>query len=241
MVVGAILFSSIQLLPQLEQTDFRYTAMLAGLSLMPGGLVMMALMLVAAQAANHIQPRYLMAFGMLLIAMAMWHSTSLPPDASFDYFVWSRIYQTVGLPFLFIPITIASYAELPANRTNQASALINVARYLGGTIGISMANTLLQRREQFHQLRLTENLSQSSLAYQQALQSAADDLVARGAPSADAQHQAAGVLEQLVQQQGSLISYIDVFATFAIVAAGMAVVALLLVRNVRLSGGVVRR
>jgi DHA2 family multidrug resistance protein len=241
MVVGAILFSSIQLLPQLEQTDFRYTAMLAGLSLMPGGLVMMALMLVAAQAANHIQPRYLMAFGMLLIAMAMWHSTSLPPDASFDYFVWSRIYQTVGLPFLFIPITIASYAELPANRTNQASALINVARYLGGTIGISMANTLLQRREQFHQLRLTENLSQSSLAYQQALQSAADDLVARGAPSADAQHQAAGVLEQLVQQQASLISYIDVFATFAIVAAGMAVVALLLVRNVRLSGGVVRR
>jgi len=240
MVVGAILFSSIQLLPQLEQTNFQYTAMLAGLSLMPGGFVMMALMPVAALAANHIQPRYLMAFGMLLITMAMWHATSLPPDASFDYFVWSRIYQTVGLPFLFIPITIASYADLPADRTNQASALINVARYLGGTIGVSMANTLLQRREQFHQLRLTENLYQSSLAYQHTLQSGAHDLIARGTPSADAQHQAAGVLEQLVHQQGSLLSYIDVFAAFAAVAAGMAIVAVLFVRNVRLSGGLVR-
>jgi DHA2 family multidrug resistance protein len=239
MVVGAMLFSSIQLLPQLEQTDFQYTAMLAGLSLMPGGLVMMAMMLVAAQAANHIQPRYLMAFGMLLVALAMWHSTSLPPDASFGYFVWVRIYQTIGLPFLFIPITIASYADLPPNRTNQASALINVARYLGGSIGVSMANTLLQRREQFHQLRLTENLSQSSLEYQQALQGAAHDLVTRGTPNADAQHQAIGVIEQLVQQQGSLLSYIDVFFTFAVIALGMAIVALL-VRNVGLSSSPVR-
>jgi DHA2 family multidrug resistance protein len=240
MVVGAMLFSSIQLLPQLEQTDFQYTAMLAGLSLMPGGLVMMAMMPVAAQAANHIQPRYLMAFGMLLIALAMWHSTSLPPDASFGYFVWTRIYQTIGLPFLFIPITIASYADLPANRTNQASALINVARYLGGSIGVSMANTLLQRREQFHQLRLTENLSQSSLEYQQVLQGATHDLVTRGTSNADAHHQAIGVIEKLVQHQGSLLSYIDVFFIFAVVAVGMAIVALLLVRNVSLSSSPVR-
>jgi len=241
MVVGGVLFSSIQLLPQLVQSDFMYTATLAGLSLMPGGLAMMMMMPIAAVASNHIQPRYLMAFGMFIVALAMWHSTSLTPDASFKYFMWVRIYQTIGLPFLFIPITAASYADVPANKTNQASALINVARYAGGSIGVSMANTLLERREQFHQLRLTEDLYQSSIQYQQALHATAQDLVARGTSYVDAQHQALGVIEQLVQQQASLLSYMDVFRAFAVVSFCMVFVALLFVRKITLGGKPVER
>jgi DHA2 family multidrug resistance protein len=240
MVVGAVLFSTIQLLPLLLQSDFQYTATLAGLSLMPGGFAMMAMMPIAALASSYIQPRYLMAFGMLVVALAMWHSTSLTPDASFDHFEWARTFQTIGLPFLFIPMTAASYAGLAPNKTNQASALINVARNLGGSIGISAATTMLDRREQFHQLRLTESLYQSSLAYQQALQGMAHDLTGRGASSVDAQHQAIGVVEQLVQQQASLLSFMDVFYMFAVVAVIMAVVALIMVRNINLVSTPVR-
>ena len=56
----------------------------------------------------------------------MWHMTALAPNADFSFFAWARIYQTIGLPFLFIPISTASYAGLAPEQTNQASALINV-------------------------------------------------------------------------------------------------------------------
>jgi len=77
---------------------------------------------------------------------SMWYSTSLTPDASFDYFAWVRVYQTIGLPFLFIPINTVAYDGLPPDKTNQGSALMNVARNLGGSIGISIANVELTQR-----------------------------------------------------------------------------------------------
>ncbi|HLY66317.1 MAG TPA: DHA2 family efflux MFS transporter permease subunit, partial [Chloroflexota bacterium] len=137
MFVGAALFASTQLLPQLMQESFSYTATLSGVVLMPGGIAMLLVMAVAARATNLVQPKYLMAAGMLLLAFSMWHLTSLQPQASFGYFATARIYQMIGIPFLFVPITTLSYADLPPEQTNQASALINVARNLGGSIGIS--------------------------------------------------------------------------------------------------------
>src|SRR5262249_35061542 len=104
-----------------------------------------------------VQPKYLIAAGMFLIAIAMWHMTSLSPEASFGYFAWARVYQVIGLPFLFIPITSVSYSDVPPHKTNQGSALINVARNLGGSIGVAMVTTILTQRAQFHQSRLTEN------------------------------------------------------------------------------------
>jgi DHA2 family multidrug resistance protein len=232
MMVGATMFSSTQLLPQLLQDNFQYTATLSGLALMPGGLAMLVMMPIAAQVTNFVQQKYLMAFGMLVIALAMWHLTSLPPDASFGFFAWARVYQMIGMPFLFVPITTASYADLPPGKTNQASALINVARNLGGSIGVSMATTMLAQRAQFHQLRLVEHLVPSSPQYQESLRQAAEHFAAVGATQADAQRQALGWLGQLVQAQSALLSYIDVFWSFAVVAALLIPVALLLLGSV---------
>ena len=202
---------------------------------MAGGFAMLLLMPVVARLSDYVQPKYLIALGMLVVALSMWGSTSLTPYVGFSYFVWMRITQTVGLPFLFIPITSASYADVPPDKTNQASALINVARYLGGSIGISMATTLLARREQFHQLHLTEHLFQSSLQYQEALRRGVADLVAKGTSAADARHQAIGLIEQMVHAQASLLSYIDVFFALAVIAFCMMFVALLLLRLIPLS------
>ena len=157
LMIGAILFGSNQIMPQLLQTTFPYTAMLSGLAMMPGGLAMLIIMPIAGQVTGRFQPKYLMVLGLSGIALSMWYSTSLTPDASFDYFAWVRVYQTIGLPFLFIPINSIAYDGLPANKTNQASALMNVARNLGGSIGISLANVVLTQRTQFHQSRLAEN------------------------------------------------------------------------------------
>jgi DHA2 family multidrug resistance protein len=232
MMVGASMFSSTQLLPQLLQENFSYTATLSGLALVLGGVVMLLMMPVAALATKFAQPKYLMALGLLILAGAMWHLTSLPPDASFEFFSWARAYQMIGMPLLFVPITTASYAGLPPDKTNQASALINVARNLGGSIGVSMAITVLAQRAQFHQARLTEHLMPSSPQYQEALQRAAAHFTAAGASQADAQRQAVGWVAQQVQAQSSLLSYIDVFWGFAVAVALLIPVALLLLRPV---------
>jgi DHA2 family multidrug resistance protein len=234
MGVGAVLFGSIQLIPQLLQTSFGYTATLSGLTLMPGGLVMASLMPVAGQLTNVIQPKHLMAFGTLLIGLAMWHFTTLTPDANFGFFVWARIYQVVGLPFLFIPITAASYVDVPSNKTNDASALINVARNLGGSIGVSMANTVLVQREQFHQFRLNEHIYPSSLPYQDMLHSAIARFVAQGKSLPDAMQLAQSAIEQIIQSQAAILSYVDVFFGYAVVSASMIFVALLLLKPIDL-------
>jgi MFS transporter, DHA2 family, multidrug resistance protein len=237
LAVGAVLFSSTQLIPQLLQTTYGYTAMLSGLVLMPGGLAMLVLMPIAGQITSLVQPKYLMAFGMFVIALSMWHLTTLTPDANFGYFGWARVFQTIGLPFLFIPITSASYADVPPNKTNQASSLINVARNLGGSVGVSLATTMLAQCAQFHQARLTEHLVPTSLPYQATLRSMTGYFTSQGIAGPDARQHAFGLIEQFVQAQSSLLSYIDVFWGYAIVALLMMAPALLLLRRVELRSG----
>jgi DHA2 family multidrug resistance protein len=136
----------------------------------------------------------------------------------------------IGLPFLFIPITTASYADLRPEQTNQASALINVARNLGGSIGVSLANTELVRRSQFHEARLTEHIVPSSPTYHDAAQRLAADLVSRGTSTLDAKHQALAALDRAVEQQAAILAYIDVFWSYAVFAVLMVGLALLLRR-----------
>ena len=212
MVVGAVLFSSIQLIPQLLQEVFGYTPTLSGLALMPGGLAMLCLMPVSGVVAGHVPAKYLIAFGLSAVAVAMWHFTSLTPDTGFGYFAWERTFQTIGLPFLFIPISTTAYDGLRPDQTNQASALINVARNIGGSVGVSLATTELAQRVQFHQARLVEHTIPSLLPYQQAVRHFSDQVQG----SVQSGNIAAGALGQMIMKQASIMAYIDVFCATAL-------------------------
>jgi len=233
LMVGAILFSSNQIMPQLLQTSFPYTAYLSGLAMMPGGLAMLVVMPIAGQVTGHFQPKYLMTLGLTGIVLSMWYSTSLTPDASFDYFAWVRVFQTVGLPFLFIPINTVAYDGLPRDKTNQGSALMNVARNLGGSIGISLANVVVTQRTQFHQSRLAENTVPSSPVFHSTVQQLTQYFMSHGAAPADANGQAIGLIGQMIQSQAAILAYIDVFYVCAIAAALMIPLVLVLVRRVQ--------
>ncbi len=239
LMIGAILFGSNQIMPQLLQTTFPYTAMLSGLAMMPGGLAMLIIMPIAGQVTGRFQPKYLMVLGLSGIALSMWYSTSLTPDASFDYFAWVRVYQTIGLPFLFIPINTVAYDGLPANKTNQASALMNVARNLGGSIGISLANVVLTQRAQFHQSRLAENTAPTSPIFQSTLKALTNYFVHRGATPGAARGEALGLFGQIIQTQATILAYIDVFYVCAIAAAVMIPLVLIMVRRVQNQGQMV--
>jgi len=195
---------------------------------------MLVIMPIAGQITGRFQPKYLMTLGLIGIALSMWYSTSLTPDASFDYFGWVRVYQMVGLPFLFIPINTVAYDGLPPNKTNQASALMNVARNLGGSIGISLANVVLIQRAQFHQARLVENTIPSSPVFQSTLQQITKYFMQQGASAGDAHNRAIGLFGQLIQTQATILAYIDVFHVCAIAAALMIPLVLIMVRRVQI-------
>ena len=237
LTVGAVLFGSNQITPQLMQTNFPYTAMLSGLAMMPGGLAMLLMMPLAGQIIPRMQPKYWMAIGFTIIALAMWYSTSLTPDASFGYFATVRVFQTVGMPFMFIPINSVAYAGLPPQKTGEASALVNVARNLGGSIGVSLANVELLRRAQFHQSRLVENLDPSSPALQSALHNLTQYFLQFGGSMADARNRAIGMIGQTVMNQAALMAYIDIFFTWSVIAAALVPFALLLIRRIDQTGG----
>ena len=216
LVTGAAIFSSIQLMPQLVQNEFGYTAMLAGLSLLPGGIVTMTMMPVAGYLTGKIQPKYLIALGLSIVGMSMWTLTGLSPDLSFGYAVWTRMFTAAGLPFLFIPITTASYAGLKGDDTNQAAALINIARNLGGSIGVALVQTSLQQRQQFHQSRLVEHTLPSDIHLQEFIQRATEYFQSSGSSAVDAARKAYALLGQEVLKQATLLSYIDTFCILAV-------------------------
>jgi DHA2 family multidrug resistance protein len=226
LTVGTVLFGSTQFMPQLLQSAFQYTALLSGLALMPGGVAMLLMMPVSGWLSNVVQPKYLMAIALGCIAAGMWHATSIAPDTSIGQFAWLRVLQVITLPFLFVPISTVAYTDLGPKDTGQASSLINVARNLGGSFGISMANTLLARREQFHQSRLVEHIVPTSPNYQQSLQRITQHFVEQGYGLMQAKGRALAFIGQALSQQAVLISYLDVFWSAAIFSLFMVPVAL---------------
>lgn len=95
----------------------------------------MILMPVVGKLVNMVQPKYLIMVGAAIVALSMWHLIGLTGDISYGYAAEVRIFQAAELPFLFLPLTTASCDGLPPEKTNQASALINVSRNIGGSMG----------------------------------------------------------------------------------------------------------
>ncbi len=144
--------------------------------------------------------------------------TNFDTQASFATLAWARVFQATGLAFLFVPINTAAYNGLPKGKTNNASALINLARNLGGSFGVSLANTMLIRRSQFHQNRLLSGSNFNSMNYQQTTNSIAHTLTHQGLNPFVASERAAAIVYQTVLNQASMLSYIDVFKTLSIAA-----------------------
>ena len=233
LVTGALLIATTQALPQLLQDRFNYTATIAGLAISPGGAVTMGMMVVVGRL-GFVQPRFLIAAGAAIAAFAMYDLLRMTANADYWYFAWSRIYLGIGLPLIFIPITTASYDGLPPQKTDQASALINLARNFGGSMGVALTQTVLARREQFHHSRLAENIGTWNPFYTDTMTRVESYFKAQNGTGSVAGTSSA-FIAQLVQGQATILAYIDVFFALGIIAVLMVPLALSL-RAVKKSG-----
>jgi DHA2 family multidrug resistance protein len=122
-----------------------------------------------------------------------------------------QINQGIGQTFIFVPLTILIMSPIRKEETPYATSLYSVMRNIGSSMGVSFVTTLLARRSQFHQVRLAGNISLSNLQLLQAQNQAGAMFAQQGSDSVTSTHQALGFLYGSLQQQATLLSYIDVF------------------------------
>jgi len=216
LALGAALFGTTVLIPEYLQTVMGYTAQDAGMVLSPGGFTVMLCMPIVGILVSRVDARYLIGFGFVCTAAALWHMTSIYPGIDFKTAVDYRVFQCIGLAFLFVPINTISFVGIPPSQGNQVSAMINLSRNFGGSIGIAAVSTLLARRTQVHQTYLAAHASSYSTAFRTSIASAKAMLFHAGSALPTAAMQADGRIYRAVQQQATALAYVDVVRIFAV-------------------------
>jgi DHA2 family multidrug resistance protein len=212
LMLGFMLLGSTFLLPAYTQSLMGYRAVDAGLVLTPGGVASILMMPLVGRLINKVDVRLLVAIGLVIGGLSLLWMTSFYLDVSFRFMMGTRIVQAIALAFLFVPLNTMAFRGIPPEKTNNASALINLARNFGGSIGISFAATLLTRREQFHQSRLVESAQQLHPAYADYVGHLANTL----GSTPDSPTTLANIYQGIVNQ-ATLLSYLEDFKVLGLV------------------------
>jgi DHA2 family multidrug resistance protein len=210
-MVGFALLSSTVLIPQFCQTLLGYTAQEAGLALMPGGFAILLSMPVVGYLLGRFDPRRLLLFGLPMLAFALFYMARFDISVDFRTVAMARIFQAIGLAFLFVPINTAAYVFIPKGKNNAASGLINLSRNIGGSVGISFVTTMLARRAQLHQSNLVMHVHAGNGRLQEMLEAATRMLISRGSSAHEAARQAYALVAARIDQQAAMLAYIDNF------------------------------
>ena len=212
LILGMVLFGSTVLIPQYLQTLLGFTAERAGEALSPAGFVMMFMMFVSGRLLGKMDPRLLVCIGYGITAIGLYNLTRLSLDTSFGTIVGWRMFQVIGLPLVFIPISTLNYVGVPPSKSNQISSLSNFARNLGGSAGTALLTTFLARTAQTHQQQLAANSGPGNAGYQYYIHAVAAAAHAHGMTLAASTQYAIGYAYQQMLLQASMLSYKNAFA-----------------------------
>jgi len=210
-VLGFVLYGSLALLPIFLQTLLGYTASLSGRILSPGGMVILVMMPVVAVLLRHSDTRFLIATGFITCGLGLLWMSKFTLDVDFTTAMYSRMVQSLGLAFLFVPMNVTAFQNITPDKTSYASGMLNLVRNIGGSTGIALVSTILSRRSQVHQANLVGNLTPASPAYQSLLDRASRLLVQHGASAPDAAHQAQGLAYGTLLRQANMMAFADTF------------------------------
>ena len=233
----AVLYAASTSLPALLQSLFGYDALSAGLVMSPAGFFAVLVMpFVGLTLGRGTDARWLIAAGLLIMAAGNYWMSQMNLDISPGQVVWPRVILIIGLSMCFAPVNVAAYLYTPPLLRGAAVGLLSLLRNEGGSVGTSMAQTIQERRDQFHILRLGESLDSFNAAVVSFLDQARGVFLQQtGDPSA-AQQLAWQALENLRQQQASSLAYFDVFLILAVVTLVLAPLVLLMKRSVAEKG-----
>jgi MFS transporter, DHA2 family, multidrug resistance protein len=210
-ILGVVMYGTTVLLPILLQTLMGYTAMRSGFVLLPGGLVLLALLPFVGMLLSRVEPRWVVVFGLVLMAIGLYDLSHFTLQTGMQTAVNDWIVSRAGTAFLFVPINVMAFSFVPPPKINSATGFINLARNVGGSMGISFVTTMLDRRAQFHQNVLSGNLQGGNFDFEMALHRLTHMLMARGLSAPHAMTEAYGMMYQELQRQAMMLSFVDNF------------------------------
>jgi DHA2 family multidrug resistance protein len=207
---GVGIYSTVTVLPLFYQELLGYTAFTAGLVVAPRGMGAVLGMPVIGFLSNKLDPRWLLTFGFLTFGLTTLYFGSITLDVSPTTLFLPILITGFGLSFVFVPISTAAYGTLRNDQIGNASGLFNLMRNVGGSIGISIATTLLTRRAAVHQNEIINQVPQSGQAFENSVHSTQGALTNQFG-AANTLHPAQANLYSELQRQASAWAFVDVF------------------------------
>ncbi len=215
---AVLLYGSAVLVPQLAQQHLGYTALLAGLVMSPGALCVIFLIPFLNLILPRVQTRFVLTFGFLVLGCSMLYSRTLAPDIDFRHLMFMRITQSLGIGFLFVPLSILAYGTLPRDLQQDATALFTMFRNVLGSVGISVTTALVTSRTQVHMAYLGYHTSHANPNFRDALSQLSRAIQGFGVTASVAAQKAVGQAYQTLIAQASYLAYKDVFLYCALLA-----------------------
>jgi DHA2 family multidrug resistance protein len=213
------MFSSFVLLPLYAQQLMGYTAFWAGMVLFPGGVASFIIMPVAGILLRRgVNPRYLLAIGLAVMAHAIWLMSDFNLQADFVAIAMPRLIQGFGLGLFFVPVTTATFMNIPKEETGNASGIFNLLRNLGGSFGVAISSTMLAQRSQLHQTFLVEKITAYQPAFQIRYQQILEWLKMHQPSLAYDKNVMAFIYQEIIRQ-ASMLAFNDSFRALAISTA----------------------
>lgn len=224
-------------LPGLLQSLFGYDATTSGLVLSPAGFFsVLMLFIVGILLTRGTDARYLMAAGLLVLAIGNYWTSLLNLQIDPWQVVWPRVVVIVGLSMIFAPLNVAAFLHIPRNLRGAAVGLLALLRNEGGSVGTSVAQTIQERREQFHVLRLNEWLDPFNPAVSNVLTQGRQFFLQATGDASLSRKMALQVLTQTRDRQALSLAYFDIFWVAAILATALIFLVLLMRRSVAKKG-----
>jgi DHA2 family multidrug resistance protein len=208
-IVGFVLYGSLVLVPIFLQELLGYPAMNAGIAMFPRGLGSFLMMPITGVLLSKMDGRKLLAFGVVGCAISMWQLSIINLQAGYWDIFWPQFIQGFSLSLLFVPLTTVTMDPIPRESMGNATSMFNLLRNPGGSFGIAFATTYLTRREQIHQAILVQHVTALDPAAQATIKSLASGL--------GSTQRAYGVIAGMVEQQATMLSFLDTFRIMAVI------------------------
>jgi DHA2 family multidrug resistance protein len=205
-MLGFILYGTVVLLPILLQTVIGFTAVRSGLTLLPGGLAALIALPIVGKILAKVDPRRLIFMGLVILGIGVLQLSHISLGWQMRVPAADWIISRLGTSFLFVPVNVMAFANVPRTKTSQASGLLNLSRNIGGSMGISFVTTMLYQRGQHHLQRLGGSAAAVSALGKSALQASAPQ---RGTT-------AQIFLYQGLERHAMMLSFIDNFRILAL-------------------------
>ena len=216
-MLGVAIYTTITMLPLFYQEVLGYTAFSAGLVVGPRGLGSIAGMPVIGFLSGKVDGRILLSAGFLAFGVCSIIFADINLGIGPTTLLIPIVITGFALSFVFVPITTQAYGTLRNEQIGNASGIFNLLRNIGGSIGISTAQTLLVRRADYHQSEIAASAPQTSYWFQQRVGSLSNALGSR-LGTAQGRPAARGFLYSQLNQQALLWSFVDVFRWIALLA-----------------------